>query len=89
VWWRTPIRAEVRTVWQVQLPRDALLPRLRSRAVAGLTRGAPRTYTPKHLAKKILTSRAAVEGERKQVTGRFKRGDDGRLARLALQVRAT
>src|SRR6266542_2368943 len=29
---------------------------------------APRTYTPKHLAEKILTSRSAVEGERKQVT---------------------
>src|SRR5205814_2318211 len=31
----------------------------------------PRTYTPKHLAKKILTSRAALEGERKQVTVLF------------------
>ncbi|MCJ7795567.1 MAG: hypothetical protein MUQ56_02160, partial [Thermoleophilia bacterium] len=28
----------------------------------------PRAYTPKHLADKILTSRAALEGERKQVT---------------------
>ncbi len=28
----------------------------------------PRSYTPKHLAEKILTSRAALEGERKQVT---------------------
>ena len=28
----------------------------------------PRTYTPKHLADKILTSRSALEGERKQVT---------------------
>jgi class 3 adenylate cyclase/tetratricopeptide (TPR) repeat protein len=28
----------------------------------------PRTYTPHHLAEKILTSRSAVEGERKQVT---------------------
>ena len=28
----------------------------------------PRAYTPKHLAEKILTSRAALEGERKQVT---------------------
>jgi class 3 adenylate cyclase len=32
---------------------------------------APRTYTPKHLAEKILTSRAALEGERKQVTVLF------------------
>jgi class 3 adenylate cyclase len=28
----------------------------------------PRPYTPKHLADKILTSRSALEGERKQVT---------------------
>src|SRR3984893_2828810 len=32
---------------------------------------APQTYTPKHLAEKILTSRAALEGERKQVTVLF------------------
>jgi len=30
-----------------------------------------RTYTPKYLAEKILTSRAALEGERKQVTVLF------------------
>ncbi len=29
---------------------------------------APAGYTPKHLADKILTSRSAIEGERKQVT---------------------
>src|SRR5215813_14929662 len=28
----------------------------------------PMSYTPKHLAEKILTSRSALEGERKQVT---------------------
>jgi class 3 adenylate cyclase len=28
----------------------------------------PRSYTPKHLAEKILTTRSALEGERKQVT---------------------
>ena len=32
---------------------------------------APKTYTPKHLAEKILTSKAALEGERKQVTVLF------------------
>jgi class 3 adenylate cyclase len=32
---------------------------------------APRDYTPKHLAEKILSSRAALEGERKQVTVLF------------------
>jgi class 3 adenylate cyclase/tetratricopeptide (TPR) repeat protein len=31
----------------------------------------PRAYTPKHLAEKILSSRAALEGERKQVTVLF------------------
>jgi class 3 adenylate cyclase/tetratricopeptide (TPR) repeat protein len=33
--------------------------------------GAPDAYTPKHLAEKILTSRSALEGERKQVTVLF------------------
>jgi class 3 adenylate cyclase/tetratricopeptide (TPR) repeat protein len=32
---------------------------------------SPATYTPKHLAERILTSRAALEGERKQVTVLF------------------
>jgi len=32
---------------------------------------APETYTPKHLAEKILTSKSALEGERKQVTVLF------------------
>src|SRR3989454_6718041 len=32
---------------------------------------APRAYTPSHLAEKILTSRSALEGERKQVTVLF------------------
>ena len=33
--------------------------------------GTPDSYTPKHLAEKILTSKAALEGERKQVTVLF------------------
>jgi class 3 adenylate cyclase len=33
--------------------------------------GAPEVYTPKHLAEKILTSKSALEGERKQVTVLF------------------
>ena len=41
--------------------RDAPQPRFAS----------PETYTPKHLAEKILTSKAALEGERKQVTVLF------------------
>ncbi len=31
----------------------------------------PRSYTPKHLADKILQSKSALEGERKQVTVLF------------------
>ncbi len=31
----------------------------------------PRVYTPKHLIEKILTSRAALEGERKTITALF------------------
>src|ERR1051325_8608160 len=34
-------------------------------------RSDPRTYTPKHLSDRILTSRSALEGERKQVTVLF------------------
>ena len=54
------------------------------KAVANLTAGAdltapgeavgaptPASYTPKHLAEKILASRSAIEGERKQVTVLF------------------
>ena len=36
---------------------------------------APDSYTPKHLAEKILTSKATLEGERKQA-------DAARAARL-------
>src|SRR5258705_1314075 len=32
---------------------------------------APESYTPAHLAERILTSRTALEGERKQVTVLF------------------
>jgi hypothetical protein len=32
---------------------------------------SPESYTPKHLAEKILTSKSALEGERKQVTVLF------------------
>ena len=56
----------------------------------------PQSYTPKHLAEKILTSRSALEGERKQVTVLFAdlKGsmelsaghDSGRMARNARPV---
>ena len=32
---------------------------------------SPESYTPKHIAEKILTSKVALEGERKQVTVLF------------------
>jgi len=34
-------------------------------------RASPEAYTPKHLAEKILTSKSALEGERKRVTVLF------------------
>ena len=40
-------------------------------AGVGTLSRAPESYTPKHLAEKILTSKAALEGERKQVTVLF------------------
>jgi hypothetical protein len=40
-------------------------------ATAGRVGAAPESYTPKHLAEKILTSKSALEGERKQVTVLF------------------
>jgi class 3 adenylate cyclase/tetratricopeptide (TPR) repeat protein len=40
-------------------------------AAASPSPRSPASYTPKHLADRILTSRAALEGERKQVTVLF------------------
>jgi hypothetical protein len=40
-------------------------------AVANRLRASPQDYTPGHLARKIATSRFAIEGERKQVTVLF------------------
>jgi len=60
----------------VELPGGARFCLQCGQAVAGGTASpvrspAPETYTPKHLAEKILTSKAALEGERKQVTVLF------------------
>jgi class 3 adenylate cyclase/tetratricopeptide (TPR) repeat protein len=60
----------------VELPGDARFCLQCGQAVAAGTAApapspAPETYTPKHLAEKILTSKAALEGERKQVTVLF------------------
>jgi class 3 adenylate cyclase/tetratricopeptide (TPR) repeat protein len=48
-------------------------PGMPARAASPSTKHArdPLSYTPKHLAEKILTSRSALEGERKQVTVLF------------------
>jgi class 3 adenylate cyclase len=43
----------------------------RPKTRAGRAAAAPASYTPKHLAEKILASRSAVEGERKRVTVLF------------------
>jgi class 3 adenylate cyclase/tetratricopeptide (TPR) repeat protein len=40
-------------------------------ATAGEKFSSPESYTPRHLAEKILTSKSALEGERKQVTVLF------------------
>jgi class 3 adenylate cyclase/tetratricopeptide (TPR) repeat protein len=40
-------------------------------AVPGPRVSSPESYTPKHLAEKILTTKSALEGERKQVTVLF------------------
>jgi class 3 adenylate cyclase/predicted ATPase len=40
-------------------------------AAAAMKFPSPETYTPRHLAEKILTSKSALEGERKQVTVLF------------------
>ncbi|MFQ5458232.1 MAG: adenylate/guanylate cyclase domain-containing protein, partial [Myxococcota bacterium] len=46
-------------------------PRERETEGSGGASPSPRDYTPKHLAEKILTSKSALEGERKQVTVLF------------------
>jgi hypothetical protein len=40
-------------------------------AIPGPRFGVPESYTPKHLAERILISKSALEGERKQVTVLF------------------
>ena len=59
-----------------QLPASAKFCLECAHPVGGATVGQPRfaspeSYTPKHLAEKILTSKSALEGERKQVTVLF------------------
>ncbi len=62
-------------LWSVQiLPQTnsaASAARRSSQQCASTKFASPETYTPKHLAEKILTSKSALEGERKQVTVLF------------------
>jgi class 3 adenylate cyclase len=50
---------------------DSVPPSPGPAAATPATRRSPRDYTPKHLADKILQSKSALEGERKQVTVLF------------------
>ena len=59
-----------------QLPPSAKFCLECAHPVGGATTGPPRfaspeSYTPEHLAERILTSKTALEGERKQVTVLF------------------
>src|SRR6266478_3804346 len=57
---------------QLAPPPSLLSPATSERLASGQPRfGSAKDYTPKHLAQKILTSRATLEGERKQVTVLF------------------
>jgi class 3 adenylate cyclase len=51
-----------------QAPQKTVEPSVNRREIG---RPAPAAYTPKHLADKILQSRSALEGERKQITVLF------------------
>jgi predicted nucleic acid-binding Zn ribbon protein len=52
-------------------PRQTVGGAAEGSAGASPSQRSPRSYTPKHLAEKILTSRSVLEGERKQVTVLF------------------
>jgi class 3 adenylate cyclase/tetratricopeptide (TPR) repeat protein len=55
----------------VTAPRIPEGPATRTDRPAAERFASPETYTPKHLAEKILISRGAIEGERKRVTVMF------------------
>jgi class 3 adenylate cyclase len=72
----SPARARLSPLRNRQRRRSQVLQKcgqaLGSTAALAESRFAsPHTYTPKHLAEKILVSRASLEGERKQVTVLF------------------
>src|SRR5881628_1964969 len=69
------LKVELIEVRQVALDQDGKILVWRGAAVAAAPTAPPQpvplTYTPPHLAEQILTSRSALEGERKQVTVLF------------------
>jgi len=67
----TELRAAARFCDSCGTPVAGAPPVATKRAAPEPARRAPRAYTPKHLSDKILTSRGAIEGERKQVTVLF------------------
>jgi hypothetical protein len=73
---RSACRADLHEVsqraasWREILLRECGTP-VASQATAETRFTSPESYTPKHLAEKILTSKSALEGERKQVTVLF------------------
>ena len=72
---RACVGATLRELWAPQSRRHAVLSGLRELNDGAHRRSAPErvplAYTPKHLADKILQSKSALEGERKQVTVLF------------------
>ena len=64
-----PVPAPAQPVKEAAPP--AAIVRLRPPRAPAFRDAAPVTYTPKHLAEKILTSKGALEGERKTVTVMF------------------
>src|SRR5499425_504250 len=69
------LKVELIEVRQLAVDQDGKILVWRGAGAAGATAAppqhAPLTYTPPHLAEQILTSRSALEGERKQVTVLF------------------
>jgi hypothetical protein len=55
--------------WPTETAASSTAPAPSSPAASHESVREPRAYTPQHLVEKILTSRTALEGERKQVTG--------------------
>ena len=64
----TPLRAAAKFCDECGQPVEAAAAGISPAPASPRAAQAPTGYTPKHLADRILTSRSALEGERKQVT---------------------